>query len=72
MPGQNFSSIEAFLAVLWPWNTLIGKRSQPYTTLCREIGQFSKFFKMLLEFDETYKNTSMLQISAQLEHSWPF
>ena len=72
MSDPNFSSFEAFLAILWPGNTLIGKRSQSYTTQCGEIGQFFKIFKMLLEFHKTYKNTCMLQISAQLEHLWPF
>ena len=72
MSDTNFSPFEAFLAILWPGNTLIGKRSQSYTTQCGEIGQFFKIFKMLLEFHKTYKNTCMLQISAQLEHLWPF
>ena len=72
MYAPNFSPFEAFLAILWPGNTLIGKRSQSYTTQCGEIGQFFKIFKMLLEFHKTYKNTCMLQISAQLEHLWPF
>ena len=72
MSDPNFSSFEAFLDILWPGNTLIGKRSQSYTTQCGEIGQFFKIFKMLLEFHKTYKNTCMLQISAQLEHLWPF
>ena len=72
MSDPNFSPFEAFLAILWPGNTLIGKRSQSYTTQCGEIGQFFKIFKMLLEFHKTYKNTCMLQISAQLEHFCPF
>ena len=37
-----------------------------------KIGQFSKFFKILSEFDKTHRNTLLVQKSAHLKHFWPF
>ncbi len=71
MYAPNFSSIGAFMAILWPFKNPFWAESRMVRFLA-EIGQFQKMFINLLEFDKTHRNTCLIQISAHLKHFWAF